>query len=84
MNSGDYIPPGHTVVGSCSLCGGPVLVPTVWMSVQPAVPQCYRCGAVRADNHGPVIPMVPSPPHRITFGSTTDATALPSNPSPHA
>lgn len=49
-----------SVVGSCSLCGGPVTIPTVWMAVIPPVPRCAHCGAVAA-SHGPVIPMRPRP-----------------------
>lgn len=46
-----------TVVGACSLCGGPVSVPTVWHGVIPPKPTCEKCGAVAVDANGPVIQM---------------------------
>lgn len=46
----------ETVIGSCSLCGGEVTVPTYWMSVEPAIPTCRACGATAAPR-GPVIKM---------------------------
>lgn len=51
-----------TTVGTCSLCGGRVAVPTVWGSLLPPIPTCTRCGATAAQNYGPTIPMVPSKP----------------------
>ena len=44
------------VIGTCSLCGGQVILPNVRESVFPPVPQCAQCGATAAQ-HGPVIPM---------------------------
>lgn len=41
-------------IGTCSLCGGPVTVPSVWMGVVPPTPTCSSCGATA---HGPVIEM---------------------------
>lgn len=41
-------------VGTCSLCGGPVVLPS--MMLHP-VPCCARCGAQAKNPHGPVIPM---------------------------
>lgn len=58
----------NQVVGTCSLCGGPVTVPAVWMSIIPPTPTCGHCGAVAAE-HGPVIPMRPAEPVR-TWTST--------------
>lgn len=48
-----------TTIGSCSLCGGPVSVPTIWHGIYPPRPQCERCGALAAQSFGPVIPMEP-------------------------
>lgn len=50
------------IVGKCSLCGGIVSVPTVFMSVNRPVPSCEKCGAV-ADIAAklPVVPMKKSP-----------------------
>jgi len=48
------------VLGKCSICGGRVTVPLVWLGVIPPVPTCESCGAM-ADAPGPVIPMKPQP-----------------------
>ncbi len=53
--------PGQQMVGTCSLCGGPVTVHSPWFCVIPDTPTCQRCGATAAP-HGPTIPMVPSRP----------------------
>ena len=47
------------VIGSCSLCGGVVSVATVFMSVNPPVPHCEKCGSCAAPPRGPVIEMTP-------------------------
>lgn len=47
----------RTVLGTCSLCGGPVTVPTVWHGIIPPVPTCGQCGATAKQSFGPVIPM---------------------------
>lgn len=49
-------------IGTCSLCGGPVRIPTVFWSVIPPVPTCASCGATKS-SHGPVIDMSPAPRH---------------------
>lgn len=46
------------VIGSCSLCGGAVVVPRVFMSTKQPRGTCSTCGAVDARGHGPAIPMV--------------------------
>lgn len=51
----------NRTIGTCSLCGGAVTVPSVWMGVIPPVPTCSGCGARAAEAHGPVIPMKPAP-----------------------
>ena len=50
--------PGHTVIGTCSICGGAVTTPTAWSSVAPPVPTCTSCGAIKKQPYGPVIDMV--------------------------
>jgi hypothetical protein len=45
----------NTRIGTCSECGGPVIVPA--MMVNPT-PYCDSCGAI-ARNPQPVIPMQP-------------------------
>jgi hypothetical protein len=57
---GPYIVPGQSIVGTCSCCGGPVTVPTVWGAVIPPIPTCSKCGATKKANHGPVIDMEPA------------------------
>lgn len=47
----------YSTVGTCSICSGPVMIPTLWGSIVPPTPTCSRCGAIAA-SHGPVIPMV--------------------------
>ena len=47
------------VVGTCGLCGGPVVVPRVYWSVTRPVPQCARCGAFVEESYGPRLPMRP-------------------------
>ena len=48
------------VVGSCSICGGAVCVPTIWHGVYPPTPQCIACNAVASPPMSrPVIPMQP-------------------------
>jgi hypothetical protein len=51
----------NNVIGTCSLCGGPVVVPS--MMINP-VALCSRCGAARKTSYGPVIPMEPPSPAR--------------------
>lgn len=46
----------YQTLGTCSICGGPVTVPTVFGSIIPPTPTCMQCGAVAAA-HGPIIPM---------------------------
>ncbi len=59
------------IIGTCSLCGGRVTVPDVWMGIYPPTPQCESCHAVAADS-GPVIKMKPpqQTPRMITFDKT--------------
>lgn len=46
-------------IGTCSICGGPVVVPCYMIY---PTPHCDRCGAIPANPHGPVIPMRQPPP----------------------
>lgn len=55
-----------TTIGTCSLCGGAVTVPAgPWMSIIPPVPVCSGCGAVPAQEHGPVIQMTKPGPRFV-------------------
>jgi hypothetical protein len=42
-------------VGTCSQCGGPVTVPSVWGGLEPPIPTCRRCGAQASTAYGPII-----------------------------
>lgn len=56
MMNYDSVPPGYTIVGTCSKCGGNVCVPTIWGSTVPAIPTCSSCGATAKRNpHLPII-----------------------------
>lgn len=73
MSTGNYPNPfhgNHTILGTCSICGGPVAVDTVTWSVVPPTPKCLRCGAVPKQSFGEIIPMVPAP-KITTTGSWT-------------
>lgn len=49
------------VIGTCSICGGPVEEYTALHIVGPfPPPRCARCGATMEKPHGPTIPMKPS------------------------
>lgn len=52
--------PGQSIIGTCSCCGGPVQVPTLWGGIIPPTPTCGHCGAMKADKYGQVIPMTPA------------------------
>ena len=57
------------IIGTCSICGGPVSTPDVWYGVNPPVPTCDQCGATKAD-HGPIVNMRPAPGVNIYFTET--------------
>jgi hypothetical protein len=48
----------NKIVGRCSICGGNVTLPDVWMGIHPPVPTCQSCGATKKSDL-PVIPMTP-------------------------
>ena len=48
------------ILGTCSLCGGPVEVPDVWLGTIPPTPTCKHCGATKKEPYGPVVPMTPA------------------------
>lgn len=56
------------IIGTCSICGGAVSVPRVWMGIIPPTPRCGGCGAMAAA-HGPVIPMQPQPLQPRSWGT---------------
>lgn len=65
------------IIGTCSLCGGPVVTPDVWHGIQRPPRTCERCGAHAVD-YGPVIPMTPAhsprPQHPWWGSGTHDST----------
>lgn len=48
---------GMQVIGTCSLCGGRVVMPTLWSGINPPVPSCTSCGATKKQPNGPIIEM---------------------------
>lgn len=36
----------YEIIGTCSICGGPVAIETIIWSVIPPVPRCLNCGAI--------------------------------------
>lgn len=68
-------------IGTCSLCGGPVVIPTLWWGVVPPTPMCAKCGAVQRQSYGPVIPMERPAPRKTfeltwTYGGISDRITL--------
>jgi len=58
-----------TILGTCSICGGRVTVPTVYHSIYPPTPTCDGCGATPKGGHGPLIEMDrPSRPDHTSGG----------------
>lgn len=56
-------------IGTCSLCGGCVVGPTVWHGINQPPVWCETCGATGAD-HGPVIKMTRLPRSITSTGTT--------------
>ena len=52
----------YTIIGTCSSCGGPVGVPSMWGGSIPPVPTCQQCGATKRNSYGPVVDMEPKAP----------------------
>ena len=46
----------NITIGKCSVCGGKVVVPSVWYSTEEPVPTCKKCGAEK-ENDLPEIKM---------------------------
>lgn len=75
------------IIGTCSLCGGPVESPDHWSSILPPPIRCLHCGAEKP-KHGPVIDMhrptvplpMPAPQFDVdkrVFGPATSGDAPP-------
>ena len=55
----------YRVIGTCSQCGGKVVIPDVWGGIIPPTPTCQRCHATLEQ---PVITATPAkPPERHLF-----------------
>lgn len=52
------------IVGICGVCGGEVVVPTVFHSTVPPKPQCSKCHRYAATT-GPIIKMEEFPPRVV-------------------
>lgn len=63
------------IIGTCSLCGGPVSVPMVWHGVYPPTPTCTGCGAIKR-GHGPVIDMAPAPQQYTNMNPVIDVSKI--------
>jgi peptidase E len=48
------------IIGTCSICSGPVTVPSNWMDILPPIPTCQSCKATKLTDYGPVIQMQPT------------------------
>jgi hypothetical protein len=64
----------YTTIGTCSLCGGRVSVPSIWMGIIPPTPTCESCGATMRE-HGPVVEMTPAR-RTVTTSNTIDVGEL--------
>lgn len=53
------------IIGTCSLCGGPVEIPEAYVGVPTKT--CRDCGAVPAPGYGPVIQMVGKPKGALDY-----------------
>jgi len=60
---GFHGPENCVVLGTCSNCGGPVVIPNQYLSISQPKPRCLKCGASASNNFGPIIQM--GPPNRI-------------------
>lgn len=70
----------QTIVGTCSICSGPVCVPTAYHSIVPPTPKCADCGATAKRNYGAVIPMEATAPARIRTWPSTDCSFAEESP----
>jgi len=64
------------IIGTCSLCGGPVTSEAVvWHGTTPCVNRgaCEKCGAVQKHPYGPVIEMEKPSSKYTTVSEETDS-----------
>lgn len=57
------------IVGTCSICGGPVVRHDIFLAMHVPPTRCKACGAVAARAYGPVIEMVPEHAPPVVKGS---------------
>ena len=55
------------VIGTCSLCGGPVVLDEPWYGLTPQTPRCSHCNATNKRPYGPLIDMEKSRPYSTTL-----------------
>lgn len=75
------------VIGTCSLCGGAVVVfEGPWGGTVPPTPSCRSCHAESMEGYGPVIAMKPrvrpAPQHVEWCGGKPYSVRFPSDPLP--
>jgi len=63
-----------TTVGTCSICGGRVSIPSNWSATVPPTPTCESCGATKKQPHGPVIDMDDKNPKTLKQSYSTPET----------
>ena len=59
-------------IGTCSICGGAVTLPTFWWGVVPPTPECSKCGAHPKRAYGPTIEMEPAQQPMVTYSGNLD------------
>ena len=59
------------IIGKCSICGGLVTVPNIWYGINPPIPTCSSCGAVKKD----LLPVIDMEPKRQLLNEFTYYTA---------
>ena len=64
------------VIGTCSECGGPVVIPETWSGLLPPKPSCLCCHA-QLNNYGPEIKMEPITPIKQSEGTEPEKECTP-------
>jgi len=59
------LPANHNIVGTCGVCGGPVVSPMMWAGTGNPPEHCHNCGRVPkvpiAHTFGPIRDMLEKP-----------------------
>jgi hypothetical protein len=64
----------RTTIGTCSNCGGPITIPTVWHGTVPPIKICENCGAIALEDHGPVMPVKTTTSNSMKITVTNNTT----------